>query len=255
MAQEEPPGPPAPRRAWAPREVAKLLGLSKSTVYLSIQRGELRARRWGRRWVVPDDALDEFLGANRDAQDEEPDERPQEEANPGPLGELPGQGSGNGFDPSSHDGSARGETAALSEGRGPDESAASGMALPARAKRRDRMTVEWAIDVLDHVLQPFSPAERAIILRFVQQDVEAHDLTSKEAAMLLLVARGLTQQEMAQQLGVSVGSVKSYVARAYRAVGVSSRVDAVRFVYEHEDALQRLAQARFRRRPGGAEPR
>lgn len=38
-----------------------MIGLSKSTVYLLLETGQLYGRRWGRRWLIPDGAVREFL--------------------------------------------------------------------------------------------------------------------------------------------------------------------------------------------------
>lgn len=53
--------PPPERRAWSPREVAKLLGISQASVYRAIQAGDLYARRWGTRYMIPTEALTAFL--------------------------------------------------------------------------------------------------------------------------------------------------------------------------------------------------
>ena len=52
--------------------------------------------------------------------------------------------------------------------------------------------------------------------------------------MLVLVARGLSNLEIAERLFLSVNSVKTHVRAAYRKIGVSRRVDAVRWVLTHD---------------------
>lgn len=42
-------------------EAADLLRLGRNSTYAAIQRGELPARRVGRRWLIPKDALERFL--------------------------------------------------------------------------------------------------------------------------------------------------------------------------------------------------
>jgi excisionase family DNA binding protein len=44
-------------------EAAQMLGISRSSAYECVRRGELRALRLGRRLVVPRVALEELLGA------------------------------------------------------------------------------------------------------------------------------------------------------------------------------------------------
>ncbi len=43
-------------------EAAQMLGISRSSAYECVRRGELRALRLGRRLVVPRSALEELLG-------------------------------------------------------------------------------------------------------------------------------------------------------------------------------------------------
>ena len=43
-------------------EAAQILGISRSSAYECVRRGELRALRLGRRLVVPRSALEELLG-------------------------------------------------------------------------------------------------------------------------------------------------------------------------------------------------
>ncbi|MBU6215103.1 MAG: helix-turn-helix domain-containing protein [Acidobacteria bacterium] len=43
-------------------EAAQMLGISRSTAYECVRRGELRALRFGRRLVVPRAALEELIG-------------------------------------------------------------------------------------------------------------------------------------------------------------------------------------------------
>ena len=45
-------------------EAAQMLGISRSSAYECVRRGELRALRLGRRLVVPRAALEELLGVS-----------------------------------------------------------------------------------------------------------------------------------------------------------------------------------------------
>ena len=56
---------------------------------------------------------------------------------------------------------------------------------------------------------------------------QAHGLTEREAEMLSLVVRGLTNDEIAARSYISVNTVKTYLKAAYRKIGVSSRSQAV----------------------------
>jgi len=52
-------------------------------------------------------------------------------------------------------------------------------------------------------------------------------LTPRERQVLALVARGMTNREAAEQLGIGEESVKTYLERAYGKLGVSRRAEAV----------------------------
>ena len=54
--------------------------------------------------------------------------------------------------------------------------------------------------------------------------------TPREREVLALIAAGMSNQEIAAHLFLSVNSVKTHVRSAYRKIGVSRRVDAVRWV-------------------------
>lgn len=50
------------RRTYTVAEAALLIGVSRSTAYELVARGELRAIRLGRRWVVPVSTVAEIVG-------------------------------------------------------------------------------------------------------------------------------------------------------------------------------------------------
>ena len=58
-------------------------------------------------------------------------------------------------------------------------------------------------------------------------------LTPREAEVLVLLARGLSNKEMARQLSVSVRTVSSHVEHAYAKIGVSSRGAAAMFAMRY----------------------
>lgn len=49
------------RRAFSPREVAKISGLGKTTVYDRIKSGDLAAKKSGKRTLILAEDLDRFL--------------------------------------------------------------------------------------------------------------------------------------------------------------------------------------------------
>jgi excisionase family DNA binding protein len=59
------------RATYTVDEVARILGISRTTAYESVRRGEIPARRFGRRVVIPTRVIDELLDV---AAETEPDD-------------------------------------------------------------------------------------------------------------------------------------------------------------------------------------
>lgn len=65
-------------------------------------------------------------------------------------------------------------------------------------------------------------------------------LTSREAEVIGLITQGLSNQEIAERLYLSINSIKSYIRSAYRTMGVSTRAQAVLWGVDHGLAPHRL---------------
>lgn len=61
----------------------------------------------------------------------------------------------------------------------------------------------------------------------------AQSLSQRERQMLVLIAAGLSNDEIAARCYLSINSVKTFVRAAYRKIGVERRVDAAMWVAEH----------------------
>jgi DNA-binding NarL/FixJ family response regulator len=80
---------------------------------------------------------------------------------------------------------------------------------------------------------------RAVIARFTalprtsdEHAAQLEELTPREREVLLLLARGLSNAEIAEELVVGDGTVKTHVARVLMKLGLRDRVQAVIYAYE-----------------------
>jgi DNA-binding NarL/FixJ family response regulator len=58
-------------------------------------------------------------------------------------------------------------------------------------------------------------------------------LTPRESHVVAMIAGGASNKEIARRLGLSMNTVKSHIRTAYRAMGVTSRTQAVLWAVEH----------------------
>jgi len=58
-------------------------------------------------------------------------------------------------------------------------------------------------------------------------------LTSREVEVLRLVAQGMTNEQVANQLIISPRTVDTHLTSIYGKIGVSSRSAATRYAFEH----------------------
>jgi two-component system, NarL family, response regulator LiaR len=62
---------------------------------------------------------------------------------------------------------------------------------------------------------------------------QADGLSSRESEVLAFITQGLSNQEIAQAIYLSINSVKTYIRTAYRKIGVASRSQAVGWGMQH----------------------
>jgi DNA-binding NarL/FixJ family response regulator len=60
----------------------------------------------------------------------------------------------------------------------------------------------------------------------VLEGTERKPLSPREAEVLTMIARGLTNPQIARRLGLTVHGVKFHLASVYRKLGVTNRTEA-----------------------------
>jgi predicted ATPase/DNA-binding CsgD family transcriptional regulator len=101
------------------------------------------------------------------------------------------------------------------------------------------MTPEQALSAQGHTwLSPHPPAQTTTSARDTHQQLpspsEALDLTEREGEVLRLVARGLTDAQVADALVISPRTVNAHLRSIYSKLGLTSRHAATLFALEHQ---------------------
>lgn len=83
---------------------------------------------------------------------------------------------------------------------------------------------------------------------------ESGTLTPRQREILALVANGLSTPQIATQLGITPGTVKTHLTSIYKTIGVQNRVQATRYYLDHHDE-QRRPRDEVRTSPRGLRQR
>ena len=86
---------------------------------------------------------------------------------------------------------------------------------------------------IDSILGGKGPAACPPPLTSCHPEIALAGLTQREIDVLRLVARGLTNQEIAARLYLSLNTVKSYIRYGYRKIGAERRSQAVIWAERH----------------------
>ncbi|GGO32762.1 response regulator transcription factor [Micromonospora parathelypteridis] len=99
---------------------------------------------------------------------------------------------------------------------------------------RSAMAGNWTLDAtVSQSLVAALTAQRAPVAAAPQDGPQPDGLTKREAQVLRLVARGLSNAEIAAELFISEATVKTHLNNTYAKTGVKNRVEAVRYVVGH----------------------
>ena len=76
-------------------------------------------------------------------------------------------------------------------------------------------------------------ATEALIQATLNKPALGDDLTPREREVLALLVRGYSNQEISEQLSISVATVKYHLTNLYSKLGAKNRVEAVTLALEH----------------------
>jgi DNA-binding NarL/FixJ family response regulator len=95
------------------------------------------------------------------------------------------------------------------------------------------VTAEALLERLEQAAAGRCVAPEVLRARTRDAVCRATGLTDREVAVLELIAAGLTNEQIAAELFLSINTVKTYVRTAYRRMGVDSRSRAVIWAMRH----------------------
>jgi NarL family two-component system response regulator LiaR len=77
-------------------------------------------------------------------------------------------------------------------------------------------------------------ATQVLAQSMTQPPLPANDLTSRERDVLALMVEGLNNNEIAERLFISLGTVKFHISNIFQKLGIDSRVEAVKLAIERK---------------------
>ena len=89
--------------------------------------------------------------------------------------------------------------------------------------------VRGGAEAIEYALQEPEPPEEVEPL-----DAYPANLSAREVEVLVLVARGMTNAEVARELFISPRTVNAHMGSVYHKIGSSTRAEAARFATEHD---------------------
>jgi DNA-binding CsgD family transcriptional regulator len=85
----------------------------------------------------------------------------------------------------------------------------------------------WNLVSMSAILRLFQPGETGtqFLDEVPQERIKALGLSPREAEMAVMIGRGLSNKEIAEQLFISPATVRTHIYNLYRKVGAGSRVE------------------------------
>ena len=111
----------------------------------------------------------------------------------------------------------------------------------------------WRGGATDFLLKPISGADVSIELKKVFErlkaqrtdakgkEIEELPITTREAQVLLLLAKGMQQNEVAQELKISLSTIKMYRTFIKNKLQLTNPIELVRYCDEHRASIEAIA--------------
>lgn len=96
------------------------------------------------------------------------------------------------------------------------------------------LTPEQALAVQGKAMIPTSTRAKPVSNTSVKSPIAAAGLTTRELEVLRLLATGLTDAQIAEQLVLSLHTIHAHLRTIYGKLGVTSRSAATRYAFEHQ---------------------
>ena len=128
--------------------------------------------------------------------------------------------------------------------------------MSGNAKQADIIDA-WHEGAIDFVLKPFTPAHISDVIRKLfetyknslandisstyKSDIELR-ITRREAEVLILLGNGRQQQDVAEELGISLRTVKMYRSFLREKLGLETLGELIMFCQKHEASIRKIAK-------------
>lgn len=111
----------------------------------------------------------------------------------------------------------------------------------------------WRGGATDFLLKPVSGAEVSVELKKLferekaakkadpKEEIEDLPITTREAQVLLLLAKGLQQNDVAQELGISLSTIKMYRTFLKNKLQLTNPIELVRYCDDHRASIEAIA--------------
>ncbi|MDX8044507.1 response regulator transcription factor [Gracilibacillus sp. S3-1-1] len=89
------------------------------------------------------------------------------------------------------------------------------------------------VKYFSHRLEALQKIERESSFHYIKETFNQHqDLNNRELQIIQLIKKGWTNRMIADQLGISEGTVKNYLSIIYKKLGIKSRVELLQLLTE-----------------------